>query len=59
MMVDIFTPHVCVLVEGFHNINQTEVIIMIGDIMDSVENEVGELHCDPIGVFLLERVHWL
>ena len=56
-MVDVFTPYVCVLVAGFHNINRTRVIIMVGHIMESRKNESGEINCDLIVVINLERLH--
>ena len=57
-MIDVFTLYVCVLVTGFHNVNQTGVIIMISHIMDYGNNEAGELHFALIGVITLARVHF-
>ena len=55
-MFDLYTPQVCVLVGGVHNISQTGVIIINGHRMDCDENEVVELHCVLIEVITIVRV---
>ena len=58
MIVDVFTPYVCVLVVGFHNINQTGVFTMIAHRIEFRKNEAGEIHCFLIVCIPLVRLHF-